>query len=151
MAVITSHTRTACTPEELLDYCVDIRHELEWNPTAASMEKLTDDPVGVGTRFLGRWKGAPSAIDVECLEFDRPRRWVHDNGGPIAVTFTGTVEPTTAGSLLSVRFDARPRGWFQLAFPLFMLMTRRQKKANMTHLREVVERRAGKVADRSDR
>jgi hypothetical protein len=145
MAVITNQTTVACTPEELFDYCVDIRNELEWNPTAVSMEKLTDGPIGVGTRFLARWKGAPSAIEVECLEFDRPRRWVHDNGGPIAVTFTGTVQPVTAGSLLSVRFDARPRGWFRLVFPLFMWMTRRQEKANMTHLREAIERRAGDV------
>lgn len=143
MTVIENHTVVACTPEELFDYCVDIRNELEWNPAAKSMEKLTEGPVGVGTKFLARWKGAPSAIEVTCLEFERPRRWVHDNGGPIAVTFTGTVEPAGAGSLLRVRFDARPRGWFRLVFPAFVVMARRQEKANMTRLREAVERRTG--------
>ena len=143
MTVIENQTTVVCTPEELFDYCVDIRNELEWNPSAKSMEKLTDGQVGVGTRFLARWKGAPSAIEVECLEFDRPHRWVHDNGGPIAVTFTGTVEPVVGGSLLRVRFDARPRGWFRLVFPAFVVMARRQEKANMTHLREAVERRTG--------
>ncbi|GAA3229157.1 hypothetical protein GCM10017691_20970 [Pseudonocardia petroleophila] len=145
MVVIANQTVVACTPEELFDYCVDIRNEVEWNPTATSMEKLTDGAVGVGTKFLARWKGAPSAIEVECLEFDRPRRWVHDNGGPIAVTFTGSVDPVDGGSLLRVRFDARPRGWFRLVFPLFVVITRRQEKANMTHLRAAVERRAGAV------
>lgn len=151
MVVITNQTAVACTPEELFDYCVDIRNEVEWNPTAVSIEKLTDGPVGVGTKFLARWKGAPSAIKVECLEFDRPRRWVHDNGGPIAVTFTGSVDPVDGGSLLSVRFDTRPRGWFRLVFPLFVVMTRRQEKANMTHLREAVERRAGVIPGRAAR
>ncbi len=143
MTVIENQTRVRCTPEELFDYCVDIRNELEWNPTANSMEKLTDGPVGVGTKFLARWKGAPSAIEVTCLEFERPHRWVHGNGGPIAVTFTGTVEPVDGGSLLRARFDARPRGWFRLVFPLFVVMTRSQEKANMTHLRDAVERRTG--------
>ncbi|WP_299928829.1 hemerythrin domain-containing protein [uncultured Nocardioides sp.] len=143
MVVITNQAVAACPPEELFDYCVDLRNELEWNPTAKSMEKLTDGPVGVGTRFLARWKGAPSAIEVECLEFDRPLRWVHDNGGPIAVTFTGTVEPVDGGSLLRVRFDARPRGWFRPVFPAFVVMARRQERANMTYLREAVERRTG--------
>ena len=85
MTVIENQATIACTPEELFDYCVDLRNELEWNPTVISMEKLTDGPIGVGTRYLARWKGAPSAIEVTCVEFDRPRRWVHDNGGPIAV------------------------------------------------------------------
>lgn len=143
MTVIENQSMVACTPEELFDYCVDIRNELEWNPTAKSMEKLTDGPVGVGTKFLARWKGAPSAIEVECLEFDRPHRWVHINGGPIAVTFTGTVELVVGGSLLRARFDARPRGWFRLVFPAFVVMARRQEKANMTRLREAVERRTG--------
>lgn len=140
MSVIENQATVACTPEELFDYCVDLRNELEWNPTAISMEKVTDGPIGVGTKFLARWKGTPSAIEVTCVEFERPRRWVHDNGGPIAVTFTGTVEPAEGGSLLRVRFDARPRGWFRLLFPAFPMMARRQEKANMTHLRQALER-----------
>ncbi|WP_299929622.1 SRPBCC family protein [uncultured Nocardioides sp.] len=140
MTVIENQATVACTQEELFDYCVDLRNELEWNPRAVSMEKLTDGPIGVGTKFLARWKGAPSAIEVTCLEFERPRRWVHDNGGPIAVTFTGVVEPAEGGSRLSVRFDARPRGWFRVLFPVFLVMARRQEKANMTHLRRALER-----------
>ena len=140
MTVIENQATVACTPEELFDYCVDLRNELEWNPAAVSMEKLTDGPIGVGTKFLARWKGAPSAIEVTCLEFERPHRWVHDNGGPIAVSFTGAVEPVEGGSRLSVRFDARPRGWFRVLFPAFLVMARRQEKANMTHLRQVLER-----------
>lgn len=141
MTVIENQTTVACAPEALFDYCVDLRNELEWNPTARSMEKLTDGPVDVGTKFLARWKGAPSAIEVTCLEFERPLRWVHHNGGPIAVTFTGVVEPAEGGgSRLSVRFDARPSGWFRLLFPAFLVMARRQEKANMTHLRRALER-----------
>lgn len=34
MAVIENQTMVACTPEELFDYCVDLRNELEWNPSA---------------------------------------------------------------------------------------------------------------------
>ena len=139
MTVIENQTTVACAPEALFDYCVDLRNELEWNPTAMSMEKVTDGPIGVGTKYLARWKGAPSAIEVT-LEFERPHRWVHDNDGPIAVTFTGTVEPVEGGSRLSVRFDARPRGWFRLMFPAFLVMARRQEKANMTHLRKALER-----------
>jgi hypothetical protein len=41
----------------VFDYCSDNRNELEWNPSAISIEKLTDGPVGLGTKYLARWKG----------------------------------------------------------------------------------------------
>jgi uncharacterized protein YndB with AHSA1/START domain len=141
MAVITNQTLIACTPEEVFDYCVDNRNELEWNPTAVSVEKITDGPVGLGTKFLAQWKGAPVTLEVECIEYDRPRRWVSANGGPVAVNVTGTVEAEGDASRLTFEFDARPSGWFRLVFPFFMLMMRKQEKANMTLLRAALERR----------
>jgi len=151
MAVVTNQTLVACTPEQLFDHCVDIRNELEWNPTAVSVEKITDGPVGSGTKFLAKWKGAPSAIEVECIEFDRPRRWVSANGGPVAVRVTGTVDAEGDKSRLTFEFDARPTGWFRLVFPLFMLMMRKQERANRTHLRGALERRiAAGDPNRSD-
>jgi hypothetical protein len=71
------------------------------------MEKLTNGPVDPGTTFLARWKGAPSALEVRCVEFEPPRRWVHVNGGPVAVTFTGRV---VARHLLTSGPRARRRG-----------------------------------------
>ena len=53
MTIIENQTAVACTPEELFDYCVDLRNELEWNPTAMSVEKVTDGAIGVGTPLLG--------------------------------------------------------------------------------------------------
>ena len=121
MTVIENQATIGCTPEELFDDRVDLRNELEWNPTVISMEKLTDGPIGVGTRYLALLQGVLIGyFETTCVEFYCPRRWVHDNGGPIAVTFTGTVEPAEGGSRLSVRFDARPRGWFRLMFPAFL-------------------------------
>ena len=101
MTVISNQTWIDRSPEEVFDYCVDIRDELDWNPTAVSMEKLSD--------------------------------------GPVAVTFTGRVEPEDDGTRLLVSFHARPRGWFRMVFPVFVLMMKRQEKANMTHLREALE------------
>jgi hypothetical protein len=38
----------------------DHRSELEWNPTCQVMEKITDGPVGTGTRFRAKWKSSRS-------------------------------------------------------------------------------------------
>lgn len=150
VAVISNSTLINCTPEEAFDYFVDIRNELEWNPDAVSMEKLTDGPVGKGTKFRAKWKSSMQ-IEVECVEFDRPHRFVAVNGGPVAVTFTCRVEPEGDKTRLLVDFDAHPKGWFRLVFPLFYLMMRRQEKANMANGRTALERRLAATKTRSQR
>jgi hypothetical protein len=142
MAVIHSATTIRCTPEQAFDYLVDIRSELEWNPRVETVSKLTDGPVGRGTRFKVKWKSAPQPVDVTVVEFDRPRGWVTHNGGPMEVTLTIRLDATPDGTILRSAFDARPHGWFRLVFPFFLMQMRREERANMTHLRNALEQRA---------
>jgi len=97
MAVIQNTTLIERGPEEVFDYLVDLRNELEWNPGVESMEKLTDGPLGVGTKYLAKWKQS-RLLEVECTRFDRPREWVYVNGGPVAVTFTAHLTPEGEGN-----------------------------------------------------
>jgi carbon monoxide dehydrogenase subunit G len=130
MAAIHNTTLIERAPEEVFDYLVELRNELEWNPGVESMEKLTDGPLGVGTKYLAKWKQS-RLLEVECTCFARPREWVYVNGGPVAVTFTARLTPEGAGTRLTTTFDARPNGWFRLVFPIFLLLMRRQEQANM--------------------
>ena len=139
VAVLENTTLIQRNPEEVFDYLVDIRNELEWNPTAESMEKITPGPIGVGTKFKAKWKGSQN-LEVECIRFERPREWVHLNGGPVEVRFTGRLTPEGSSTRLDTSFDARPRGWFRLMFPVFMMIMRRQESANMTLVKEALER-----------
>ena len=52
MTVISNSVEIRCTPEEAFDYLSDHRNELEWNPGIESIDKLTDGPVGLGTKYL---------------------------------------------------------------------------------------------------
>ncbi len=140
MAVIRNTALIACTPEQAFDYLVDLRNELEWNPRVESMEKVTDGPIGVGTTYRAKWKSSPS-LDVECVEFEWPSRWAYHNGGPIEVAFSVHLEAAPEGTRLHAEFDARPHGWFRLVFPAFLLMMKKEERANMNHLRDALERR----------
>ena len=138
MAVIESSTVIERDIEDVFDYLVDLRSELEWNPGVESMAKLTDGPVGIGTRYLAKWKQS-KRIEVECVAFDRPRSWTYTNGGPVSVTFAVNLAPDPAGTRLVARFDARPHGWMRLAFPVFMLIMKRQERENMRNLKRALE------------
>ncbi len=140
MTTITNTALIQRKPEEVFDYCVDMRNELEWNPSAQSMEKMTDGPLGVGTRFRAKWKQS-QLIDVECTAFDRPKGWTYVNGGPVVITVTIRLTPTDYGTELHTSFDAVPRGWFRLAFPIFVQVMKREERANMTRIKDALERR----------
>jgi hypothetical protein len=141
MAVIENSVQIDRSPEEVFDYLVDLRNELEWNPDVQSMVKITDDPIGVGTKFLAKWKQS-KLIEVECIGFERPYRWSYSNGGPLTVVFDITLTPHGNATLLASRFDVRPRGLMQLFFPIVLRQLKRAEKQNMAHIKNTLEKRA---------
>ena len=145
MTVISNTVVIRCSPEETFDYLSDLRNELEWNPDMASVEKLTDGPVGVGTRYRAKWRSAPTSLVVETTAYDRPHSWSAHNGGPVEVTLTARLVPVAEGTRLETDFDAMPHGPFRLVFPLFVRKLRRVEAANMGHIREILEARAARA------
>jgi hypothetical protein len=141
MATIESTALIHRPQVEVFDYLVDLRNELLWNPDVQSMEALTPGPVRVGSRYLAKWKQS-GTIEVECIRFDRPNGWTYLNGGPVAVTLDVRLSPDAGATRLVSRFDARPKGLFRLVFPIFLIMMRRQEKANMVNLTRALEQAA---------
>ena len=45
------------------------------------------------------------------------------------------------GDELHSEFEPTPHGWVRLVLPLLLFMMRREERATMGHLRDVVERR----------
>jgi len=142
VTVISNSVAIRCTPEEAFDYLSDHRNELEWNPGIESIDKLTDSPVGLGTKYVAKWKSAPKAVEVETIAYDWPHGWSVHNTGSVEVTVTVRLQPTATGTRLSSDFEAQPHGFFRLIFPLFLIKIRKEEAANMTHLKAALERRA---------
>ena len=147
MAVIKNEIQIERTPEEVFDYLVDLRNELQWNPDTEQMEKLTEGPVNVGTKYLAKWKQSKE-IEVECTRFERPNSWQYINGGPVSVVLDITVEPQGTGSLLVSHFDAHPNGMMKLVFPVFLQIMKRAENRNMSHIKRALEMNSGASSDR---
>lgn len=60
--------------EVVFDYCSDHRNEIEWNPKMRGVAKLTEGPVGVGTRYEMALLPGRSIVS-ECVRFEPPTRW----------------------------------------------------------------------------
>lgn len=141
MTVINNSVKIRCTVEDAFEYLSDIRNELEWNPAMESIDKITDGPIGLGTRYAAKWKSSPRLV-VEIVEYEPPHRWTTHNGGPIEATVRFRLEPEGSDTTLYADFEAVPHGWFRLIFPLFLTRLRKEERANMTYLREALEGRS---------
>jgi hypothetical protein len=108
MAVIENSIWIDRSIEEVFDYASDLLNERKFNPDLESVEKLTNDPVGIGTTYLAKWKQSQQ-IKVECTHFDRPHEWVYVNGGPVAVTLTIRVISERSGTRMISSSTLIPR------------------------------------------
>ena len=140
-AVIENTVEIARSPEAVFDYLADQGNEVHWNPDCVSMQKLTEGPVGVGTRFRAKWKQGP-VVETECTRFERPRRWRYENGGQISVVLTVTLEPTPTGETrMTSRGEWTPHGWFRLIFPVFIRVMRSAERDVVANARHALEER----------
>ena len=129
------------SPEDVFDYCSDLRSELRWNPQVKYIEKLTDGPVGVGTRYRAQWsRSGPTTVEV--VAFDRPRSWeTATRARGMGIRFRGTVTDAAPGASYTAYLELHPRRLARLLAPLALLAMRRQDQQNMDRIREALESR----------
>jgi hypothetical protein len=140
MAVLENAVEIARSPVEVFDYCSDLSNEREWTPgSMKSVEKLTDGPVGVGTRYLAEWQqGGPNT--VEYTRFERPTSWeATSDSKMLGMVFQARVEPTSAGSRLIVRMDLRPHGLARLGSPILRRVMQREEVRNLAAIKRTLE------------
>lgn len=127
-----------CTPEEAFAFLSDQRNELKWNPdNCQSVEKITDGPIGKGTKYRAKWKASPR-IEIEYVEFDAPRSWEAHSDGSLQANFRCTIEPHPDGAKVAATLELIPHGLFKLAFPLFARIFDKQAKEAAERMRTTI-------------
>lgn len=139
--------------EEVFDYVADVRNELQWNPTVISMEKVSADPVGLGTLFVGNYKQLGRAA-IEIVEYERPRRLALRAGWK-RLAFTGTFDlrGDAHETEMRIHIEIEPSGFLRLLVPLMAskmrkdllhhgeLMTRALEQPQLSQRTPVTSRR----------
>ncbi|HVF04292.1 MAG TPA: SRPBCC family protein [Frankiaceae bacterium] len=127
------------SPEAVFDELSDVRHEQRWSDKLKSVELLTPEPIGVGSRVRAKWSGAPEN-DVVYREFDRPRRWVTESRSwMLVVEVDLQVEPSATGSRLLSTWSLKPRGPVRLLTPVLKKAFDKDVAANMRAAKAHVE------------
>jgi uncharacterized protein YndB with AHSA1/START domain len=139
-AMVECAVDIARSPEDVFDYVSDISREFEWNPRTKRVVKLTDGPVGAGTRWQAEWvAGEPMLIDY--VAFDRPTSWrsIGRSRG-LVVASDGRVEAAGDGSRLTFRIELEPHGRLRLIAPLLGRIMRGRERQNVAAIKARLER-----------
>jgi hypothetical protein len=139
MVVLENSVDIALPPPQVFDYLSDLRNEREWNPKIRSVQLLTGEPIGVGTRYRARWVGSPDNT-VEYTVFDRPHEWASvADSKMLTIRFAARVRAIDGGSRLRVRMELAPHGPMRLLDPVLGWLMQRKEGENMRLIRQKVE------------
>jgi Polyketide cyclase / dehydrase and lipid transport len=126
-------------PSLVFDYVADAGHQQSWNALVRAMDRDPAGPLGVGTRWRG-YIARVGRVEVELIEYDRPRRVVHTARPWMAVALhVWEVHPVAGGCRLVQHGEMRPRGIGWLLAPLMPVIVRRQLRDCARSLKEAVE------------
>jgi hypothetical protein len=126
----------------VFDYVADQRNEPHYNPRMVRAEKVTEGPVGKGTRFRSAImsRGRPADMLIELTGYDRPVRLAQVTTMRQAnMSGTLTFEPVGAGTRMRWSWQVRPKGAVKLLAPVIAWMGRRQEQAVWAGMKQQLE------------
>lgn len=139
-AVIVAEAAIRRSPEEVFDYCADHAHEPEWNIRMRGVQKLTDGPIGVGTRYLMEFTSGPPVIS-ECVRFERPDVWeMIGRSRALTSGWRGTVERKGHAAHLVLRMEIQLRGVLGFAAPVLRRRMRPELVREIATIKAALER-----------
>ena len=114
--------------EEVFAVVNDMEGRAEWDPQTLRVEKLSEGPVGEGTRFEMVVKG-PGKMSLEVVEFDEPSRITFQASMKMGEgRHTFNISPTEGGTVVDQVLETRAKGLGILFAPLMGMMAKRSLK-----------------------
>lgn len=128
--------------DAVFDVVADVRNEPRYNPRIVRADKVSEGPVGPGSRFVAepRGTGAKGAMTLTIMEFVRPHR-LHNVVRSSYMTVDGTLtfEETGGGTRLRWNWDMGLVGPIRLLSPVLALVGPAWERRNWVGLKEYLE------------
>jgi hypothetical protein len=126
----------------VFDYVADQTNEPAYNPAMVRAEKVTDGPIGTGTRFMSAVRSGRRVAEmvIETTTYDRPRLLTSTTTmEQMDIEYTLTFDPVVEGTRMRWIGDVRPRGGLRLLGPLVGWLGTRQERRIWSSLKDHLE------------
>lgn len=143
MAHITGEVAIDAPVDEVFDIVADERNEPRYNPRIVRAEKVSEGPVGTGSRFVAEPKsmGAKGELTLEILEYDPPHR-LHNVVSSSYLQVDGTLtfdEVEGGGTRLRWDWDMALIGPMRVLSPVLTLIGPGWERRNWVGLKKYLE------------
>jgi len=129
------------SPAEVFAYLADFGKVPTWNYAIAETRKISDGPVGVGTRYRqARKLPRPSEEDFEVAEFEPGARLsIEGTFGPFPGRLSYVLEPVAGKTRVTNLVELQPSGVLRLVGGLATSKLKSAVGANLGKLKELLE------------
>lgn len=129
-------------PEAVFDFVArnHWRNHPRWDPNIEEIVPLDPGPIQTGSRARVRRKKGSGDEILEVVAFEPNSRWVsRSEMGPLTLQMTALIERVDdATSHLSLIADTQARGPIRYVLPLLAPLFRRQMRASLSRIGEMV-------------
>ena len=131
--------------EEVFAVVQDVTKAPLWNPGLLEVRRTSEGPLGVGATmiYVGTFLGRRYESPVACTSFAENKQLATaTTGGPFYLEVDQTLEPAGASTKLTIHCRGESRGFFKLAEPLVVRLTKRQVETAAGNLKALLEEHA---------
>jgi carbon monoxide dehydrogenase subunit G len=130
--------------QEVFDYLSDFQNGPQWQSGLLGVGRITEGPIGVGTRFTSVRKamGRKMESGIEFTAFELNKKFAiksYSGSSPFKQTFLFENDGET--TRVNTVFELELGGLMSLAEPLIAPSIRREMKADFDNLKEIIESR----------
>lgn len=128
--------------EDIFTFLSNPLNTPKWQAMVASIEQVTPDPIGIGSKYNVHAALMGRTIDglLEITSYEPPTKFGFTNkAGPMEVAVTITLKPVGTGAKVTLSAEGNPGGLFKLAEGPLTHQIRSQMEANLEKLKSVLE------------
>lgn len=141
--VVEGEILIAAPVERVFDCWAALERSPEHQPATIERRKLTDGPVGRGTRYRAadRWPGRTVRFEMELTSYERPRMIAATWDTPMAGGWEASFAPAADSDQTRMEFRARisPSGVRGLLEPLLRRWAQKQVEKSLESFRDWIE------------
>ena len=131
--------------KDVFAFAADPNNMPKWNSAVISLQQISPEAVGVGTKFksVGELMGRRIEGEMQVTAYEPDTKCGYQvNAGPMQVNLTLTFKPIGTGTKISLNAQGNPAGFFKLAEGLLAGRVKSMMEENLARLKSQLEKGA---------